>query len=105
MSETWPLPIGVCSRRQICAVRDQFVTCTYGKGTLEGNLVLLDALDSGIGDRGLAVLEDRVDVDGLPGDWGLFQRLSALFVVDPVGTGRAEVGEIEDRPWRRRRCP
>ena len=83
MSETWPLPIGVCSRRQICAVRDPIVTCTYGKGALEGNLVLLDALDSSIGDRGLAVLEDRVDVDGLPGDWGLFRRLSALFCRRP----------------------
>jgi len=41
---------------------------TYGKRALEGNLVLLDAINSSIGDSGLAVLENRIDVDRLPGD-------------------------------------
>lgn len=47
------------------------VVCTYGKGALEGDLVLPDALNGSIGDRRLAVLKNRVDVDGLPCDGGL----------------------------------
>lgn len=41
------------------------------KRTLEGDLVLLDVLDRGIRNGGLAILDDRGDVDGLPGDGGL----------------------------------
>lgn len=44
----------------------------YSKRTLEGNLVSLDALDGIVGDSSLAILEDGVDVDGLPGNWRLF---------------------------------
>lgn len=49
---------------------------TYGKGPLQGNLVLLDALDGGIGNCRLAILENRVDVDGLPLDRGLSRCVS-----------------------------
>jgi hypothetical protein len=45
---------------------------TYGQGALQGDLVLPDALNGSIGNRRLAVLDDRVDVDGLPGDGSLF---------------------------------
>lgn len=49
---------------------------TYGKRALEGDLVLLDALDGRLGDRRLAVLELGRDVDGLPGD-GRLRAVSA----------------------------
>jgi hypothetical protein len=41
------------------------------KRTLEGNLVLVDVLDGGIGNGGLAVLQDGGDIDSLPSDGGL----------------------------------
>jgi hypothetical protein len=44
---------------------------TYSERTLEGNLVLLDVLDGSIGDSGLAVLDDRSDIDRLPSNGGL----------------------------------
>lgn len=51
----------------------------YGKRALEGDLVLLDALDGRLGNRRLAVLEHGRDVDGLPGD-GRLQPVSASSV-------------------------
>jgi hypothetical protein len=56
--------------------RDVTLANGGGKGALQGNLVLLDALDGGIGDRRLAILEDRVDVDGLPLNGGLSRCVS-----------------------------
>lgn len=46
-------------------------TATYGEGTLEGDLVLLDVLDCGIRDSSLAVLDDGGDIDGLPSNGDL----------------------------------
>jgi hypothetical protein len=43
----------------------------YSKRTLEGDLVFLDIGDGGIGNGSLAVLEDRGNVDGLPGNRSL----------------------------------
>ena len=68
--------MGVYSRGQTCAGPTgkgggQGLGWTYGKGSLQGDLVLLDALDGGIRDSGLAILQDGVDVDGLPLDGGL----------------------------------
>lgn len=56
---------------------------TYGEGTLEGNLVALDGLNGGIGNGGLAILKDGVDVDGLPGNGGLVLSVSRLRVGSP----------------------
>ncbi len=47
---------------------------THGEGALEGDLVPPDALDGVVRDGRLAVLEDGVDIDGLPGDGSLFSR-------------------------------
>lgn len=75
--------MGVCNRCQMCAAPSHLSHATYGKGTLEGNLVLLDALDGSIRDRRLAVLEDGIDVDGLPGDGGLLRCVSAYLRRNP----------------------
>ena len=56
--------------------RDMALAYGGGKGTLEGDLVLLDVLDGDVGDGGLTVLEDGGDVDGLPGDGGLLFMLA-----------------------------
>jgi hypothetical protein len=55
---------------------------TYSKRTLEGNLVLVDVLNGGVGDRSLAILQDRRNVDGLPADGGLVAGVS--WVRDPM---------------------
>ena len=39
---------------------------SYSERALEGDLVPADALDSSVGDCGLAVLENGVDIDRLP---------------------------------------
>jgi hypothetical protein len=44
---------------------------TYGERTLEGNLVLLDVLNGSIRNSGLAVLDDRSNIDRLPSNGGL----------------------------------
>ena len=44
---------------------------SYSKRTFEGNLVLLDVLNGGVGDGGLAVLEDRGDIARFPSNGGL----------------------------------
>lgn len=44
---------------------------TYSQGTLEGNIVLLDASNGIVGNGGLAVLQNGTDIDGLPLDGGL----------------------------------
>lgn len=49
---------------------------TYSKRALEGDLVLVDVLNGGVGDRSLAVLQDRRNVDGLPADGGLVVDVS-----------------------------
>jgi hypothetical protein len=64
-----------------------------GEGSLQGDFVPLDALDSGVGDRGLAILEDRIDVDGLPGDGGLLSASVAVATGDatlPSGQRKIE---------------
>ena len=48
---------------------------TYGKGTLQGDQVLLDGRDGEVGDGGSAILDDGSDVDELPLDGGL-RRMS-----------------------------
>lgn len=66
--------MGVCGRcyQSGCPATNRVsARVTYSKGALQGDLVPLDALDGGIGDGGLAILEDRGDIDGLPGDGGL----------------------------------
>lgn len=78
MRETWPLPMGVCGSGSgsvksltVPATGGRDLQGAYGEGTLEGDLVLLDALDGILGDGGLAVLEHGGDINGLPGDGGL----------------------------------
>lgn len=44
------------------------VGITYGKGTLERDVVLADTLNGSIGNGGLAILQDGGDIDGLPLD-------------------------------------
>lgn len=44
---------------------------TYGKGTLERDVVSADTLNGSIGNGGLAILQDGGDIDGLPTDRGL----------------------------------
>jgi hypothetical protein len=44
---------------------------TYSQRTLEGNLVLVDVLDGSIGNGGLAILQNRGDIDSLPGNGSL----------------------------------
>lgn len=45
---------------------------TYCQRSLEGNLVILDALDGSIRNSSLAILEDGSDVARFPSDRGLF---------------------------------
>jgi hypothetical protein len=45
------------------------------KRALEGDLVLLDVRNRIVGDSSLAILDDRGDIDGLPGDRSLRRRL------------------------------
>ena len=64
--------------------------CSYGKGTLEGDLVALNALNGSVGDRSLAILKDRVDVDRLPGDGRLHRVSNLLWGHSGRGSGPAE---------------
>jgi hypothetical protein len=65
------------SRRVVLVLRFATVVhCqegTYGEGSLERDVVLSDTLNGIIGDRGLSVLQDRGDIDGLPLDGRLKQ--------------------------------
>lgn len=58
------------------SIRDQLIKLrtqkTYREGTLERNVVALDAVDGRIRDSGLAVLQSRGDVHGLPLDRSLY---------------------------------
>jgi hypothetical protein len=51
--------------------RDVALANGGGQRTLESNLVLVDVLNGGVGDGGLAVLQDGGDVDSLPSNRGL----------------------------------
>lgn len=51
---------------------------THSQRTLEGNLVLVDVLNRSVGNGGPAVLDDGVDVDGLPSNWGLLLLLAIV---------------------------
>lgn len=53
------------------AVPDRQTADTYGKRTLEGNIVATNALDSVVGDCGLSILQGRGDVDRFPLNRGL----------------------------------
>lgn len=61
---------------------------TYGKGALERDVVPANTVDGSIGDCGLAVLEGRSDVDGLPLDWGLPAKFS---ITVAIGTSAEDV--------------
>ena len=49
---------------------------TYSERALERNKVALDTVDSFVRDSGLAILEDRGDIDGFPLDRGLYSHLA-----------------------------
>lgn len=53
---------------------------TYSERALERDKVALDTVDSIVRDSGLAILEDRGDIDGLPLDRGLYPRLAYCFL-------------------------
>jgi hypothetical protein len=55
--------------------RDVALANGSGQRSLEGNLVLVDVLNGGIRNSGLAVLEDRGDVDGFPGNGSLLEEM------------------------------
>lgn len=71
---------------------------TYGQRSLQGDLISLDALNGGVGDGGLAILEDRGDINRLPSNWCLRRLVSARLT-------SMEQQEIRDIPWRPRKCP
>lgn len=72
---------------------------TYSERALERDKVALDTVDSVIRDSGLAILEDRGDVDGLPLDRGLYSHLAHC----PFLTRQFErAGTLH---LRQRRCP
>lgn len=53
----------------------ELIVCrTYRERALERDEVALDTVDSLVRDCGLAVLEDRGNVDGLPLDGGLYSN-------------------------------
>jgi hypothetical protein len=60
---------------------------TYGKGALEGDVVLLHTLDSSVGNGGLSILQDRGNIDGFPLDRGLY-----LVLVGPLEAPRGLFG-------------
>lgn len=66
--------------------RDVALADGGGQRTLEGNLVLADVLNGGIGDGGLAVLEDGGNVDRLPGDGDLGGAEDVLDGLGNLGT-------------------
>ena len=49
---------------------------TYSERALKRNKVALDTVDSFVRDNGLAILEDRGDIDGFPLDRGLYSHLA-----------------------------
>ena len=53
---------------------------TYSERALERNKVALDTVDSFVRDSGLAILEDRGDIDRLPLDRGLYSHLAYCFL-------------------------
>lgn len=50
----------------------------YGKRSLEGNLVPLNALNSLVGDNSLAILQSRSNINGLPFNWRLKGNVSHI---------------------------
>ncbi len=78
-------------------VRESNSLDTYGQRSLQGNLVSLDALNSGVGDDGLAVLENGGNINGLPGNWCLC-RIGKRSCGGQKATGncRRYLGSLED---------
>src|SRR5512142_832797 len=67
---------------------------TYRQGSLQRHLISLNALNGRIGNGSLAVFQDRRDIDGFPGDWGL-GRCQCLALYMDQGEGSS--------PWQPRR--
>lgn len=64
--------MGIMSKRdQLTQLTKLGTQKTYREGTLERDEVALYAVDGRVRDRGLAVLQSRSDIHGLPLDRGL----------------------------------
>ncbi len=103
LSETWPLPIGVCNRRQYAPLGDQLSHARTARGPLRAILFFLML---SIAASGIAVLPSLRIGSTLMGSQAMgvcFGVCQHFFVVDPVGADerklvreRTDLGGGED---------